>query len=93
MYHYVYVDLRSRGDIIPPMNTSREKECRRDLASPHPDSMTSSRSGQRSALILYGTETGNAQEVAEELGGVTERLYFQTQVAELNRVSPVRSLP
>ncbi|CAI7676714.1 unnamed protein product [Penicillium pancosmium] len=42
----------------------------------------------RSALILYGSETGNAQEVAEELGSLAERLRFGTQVCELNQSSP-----
>ncbi|KAJ5702444.1 hypothetical protein N7488_009992 [Penicillium malachiteum] len=42
----------------------------------------------RSVLILYGSETGNAQEVAEELGAVTERLCFATHVSELNQVKP-----
>lgn len=44
---------------------------------------------ERSALILYGTETGNAQEVAEELGALTERLRFATHVSELNQSKPV----
>lgn len=44
---------------------------------------------ERSALILYGTETGNAQEVAEELGALTERLHFATHVSELNQSKPV----
>ncbi|KAJ5906943.1 NADPH-dependent diflavin oxidoreductase 1 [Penicillium subrubescens] len=43
---------------------------------------------ERSALILYGTETGNAQEVAEELGALTERLRFATHVSELNQSKP-----
>ncbi|KAJ5304059.1 uncharacterized protein N7443_003719 [Penicillium atrosanguineum] len=42
----------------------------------------------RSALILYGTETGNAQEVAEELGALAERLRFATHVSELNQSRP-----
>ncbi|KAJ5628629.1 hypothetical protein N7490_010857 [Penicillium lividum] len=46
----------------------------------------------RSILILYGSETGNAQEVAEELGAVTERLRFVTHVSELNQVKPVSQL-
>lgn len=45
---------------------------------------------KRSALILYGTETGNSQEVAEELGVVTERLHFATHVSELDHFKPVR---
>lgn len=46
----------------------------------------------RSALILYGTETGNAQEVAEELGALTERLRFATHVSELNQSKPVSKI-
>ncbi|KAL4925380.1 NAPDH-dependent diflavin reductase [Aspergillus undulatus] len=45
-------------------------------------------SGRRSALVLYGSETGNAQDVAEEVGAVAERLHFTTQVSELNHVKP-----
>lgn len=44
---------------------------------------------KRSALVLYGSETGNAHEVAEELGVLAERLHFVTQVSELNHVKPV----
>ncbi|KAK6603967.1 flavodoxin [Botrytis cinerea] len=40
----------------------------------------------RSALILYGTETGNSQDVAEELGRITERLHFLTRVCEMDEV-------
>jgi len=43
----------------------------------------------RTALILYGSETGNAQDIAEELGRLCERLRFQTQVAELNAINLV----
>ncbi|KAK5789247.1 hypothetical protein VI817_008371 [Penicillium citrinum] len=50
--------------------------------------MASGPDQQRSALILYGSETGNAQEVAEELGTLTERLRFATHVSELNQSSP-----
>lgn len=46
--------------------------------------------GSRSALILYGSETGNAQDVAEELGRLTERLHFLTRVSDLNSVEIVR---
>ncbi|KAF3033414.1 NAPDH-dependent diflavin reductase [Didymella heteroderae] len=41
----------------------------------------------RRALVLYGSETGNAQDVAEEIGRLAERLRFDTEVAELNAVS------
>lgn len=43
----------------------------------------------RSALILYGSETGNAQEVAEELGRIAERLHFVAHVKECNGVKAV----
>ncbi|PYI09947.1 NADPH-dependent FMN/FAD containing oxidoreductase [Aspergillus sclerotiicarbonarius CBS 121057] len=43
---------------------------------------------RRSALVLYGSETGNSQEVAEELGALAERLHFRTHVAELNQYKP-----
>lgn len=45
----------------------------------------------RTALVLYGSETGNAQDVAEELGRLTERLRFATQVSDLNSVQLVRT--
>lgn len=47
---------------------------------------------ERRALVLYGSETGNAQDVAEEMGRIAERLRFDTDVLELNVVSLVRSI-
>lgn len=44
---------------------------------------------RRSALVLYGSETGNSQEVAEELGALAERLHFRTHVLEMNEYRPV----
>ncbi|KAI4703384.1 hypothetical protein J4E81_002262 [Alternaria sp. BMP 2799] len=41
----------------------------------------------RRALVVYGSETGNAQDVAEEMGRVAERLRFHTEVAELNAIT------
>ncbi|KAL2852962.1 hypothetical protein BJY01DRAFT_232449 [Aspergillus pseudoustus] len=41
---------------------------------------------RRSALVLYGSETGNAQDVAEEIGALAERLHFTTHVSELDHV-------
>ena len=38
----------------------------------------------RTALVLYGSETGNSQDIAEELGRLTERLCFSTTVADLD---------
>lgn len=43
----------------------------------------------RSALVVYGSETGSAQDVAEEMGRIAERLRFDTEVAELNAISLV----
>lgn len=43
----------------------------------------------RSALVLYGSETGNSQEVAEELGRVAERLRFMTRVTEMDLIELV----
>jgi sulfite reductase alpha subunit-like flavoprotein len=40
----------------------------------------------RTGLVLYGTESGAAQDLAEEVGRVTERLRFCTRIAELNSV-------
>lgn len=47
---------------------------------------------ERSALILYGSETGNSQDVAEELGRMAERLHFVTRVSEMDLVEIVRPL-
>ena len=44
---------------------------------------------KRSVLVLYASETGNAQEVAEELGDLAERLHFMTLVSEMNNFKPV----
>lgn len=43
----------------------------------------------RSAIVLYGTETGNSQDVADELGRLVERLHFLTRVSELDEVKAV----
>lgn len=40
----------------------------------------------RSALVAYGTETGNAYDYAEELGRLLERIHFLTHVCNLNTV-------
>ena len=41
----------------------------------------------RTALVLYGSETGTAQDVADELGRLAERLHFTTHVTDLNSVA------
>lgn len=45
----------------------------------------------RSALVLYGSETGNAQDMAEDLGRLCSRLRFRTDVDELDAVDLVCS--
>ncbi|EEP79454.1 conserved hypothetical protein [Uncinocarpus reesii 1704] len=40
----------------------------------------------RTALVIYASETGNSQEIAEELGRLTERLHFHTYISELDAV-------
>ncbi|KAI1505382.1 riboflavin synthase domain-like protein [Biscogniauxia marginata] len=40
----------------------------------------------RQILILYGSETGNGQDAAGDLGRLTERLRFRTLVCEMNDV-------
>jgi hypothetical protein len=51
-----------------------------------------SASSGRTALVLYGSETGNAQDVAEEIARLCERLRFTTQTSELNSASLVCTL-
>lgn len=46
----------------------------------------------RTVLILYGSETGNAQDMAEELGRVCQRLHFESRVEELDAVDLVGRL-
>jgi hypothetical protein len=43
----------------------------------------------RSMAIVYGTETGNSEDIARELGDMAERLHFQTTVDEMNSFSLV----
>lgn len=43
----------------------------------------------RSVLVLYGSETGNAQDMAEELGRLCQRLHFRSEVEELDAVELV----
>ena len=44
---------------------------------------------KRTALVAYGSETGNAQELAEELGRVTRRLHFIPRVVDLDSLNVV----
>jgi len=38
----------------------------------------------RSMIILYGSETGNGEEIAGELGKMAQRLHFRTVVDEMD---------
>lgn len=44
---------------------------------------------ERTALVLYGSETGNSQDAAEDLGRVVQRLHFVTKVCEMDQVDLV----
>ena len=54
--------------------------------------MSAAATQERTALVLYGSETGNAQDVAEELGRLAQRLHFSSFVSSLDAVEPVRFL-
>ena len=41
---------------------------------------------KRSALVAYGSETGNAYDYAEELGRMLERIHFSSYVSKLDVV-------
>jgi sulfite reductase alpha subunit-like flavoprotein len=58
--------------------------------------MTGDGNGQRrgrTALVLYASETGTSQDVAEELGRMAERLHFVTTVREMDAVEIVCLMP
>ena len=44
---------------------------------------------RRTALVLYGTETGTSQDLAEELSHILERQLFETLVKGLDTIHPV----
>lgn len=72
--------------------SSQAKELRGLRAEvPEEDMPLLTESSERTALVLYGSETGRAQDVADELGNITERLHFITRVAEMDSIEPVRS--
>lgn len=43
----------------------------------------------RSVLILYGSETGNSQDMAEEIGKSAQRLHFKPVVEDMNSIQIV----
>lgn len=44
----------------------------------------------RSMIVLYGSEMGNAEDIAIEIGQLTQRLRFQTTVDEMDNFKLVR---
>lgn len=57
--------------------------------------MSQDSSGQRhdrTALIIYGSESGNAQDGAEQLGRITQRLRFATTVVAMDSIEIVGCL-
>lgn len=50
---------------------------------------TSGQQHDRTALVLYGTETGNSEEVAEELEAMLEKLHFVTRISSMHLVELV----
>lgn len=43
----------------------------------------------RSVLVIYGSETGNSQDLAEDLERLYERLHFDVRAHEMNDVELV----
>lgn len=43
----------------------------------------------RRILIAFGSETGNSQDSAEDIGRLAERLHFKTWVCEMNDIDLV----
>lgn len=44
----------------------------------------------RNLILLYGSETGNSEEIAMELAKMAERLHFNTVVGEMDDFKLVR---
>ena len=40
----------------------------------------------RSALVAYGSETGNAYDYADEVARILERIHFWTHVSKLDAI-------
>ena len=47
---------------------------------------------QRHLVVLYGSQTGTAQDVAERLGRLGRRRHFSVKVAALDEFPVVRTL-
>lgn len=47
---------------------------------------------ERKILILYGSETGNSQDLAEDIERLARRLHFETELEEMDNVVPVSDI-
>ena len=47
----------------------------------------------RQLWVMYGSQTGTAQAVAERIGREAKRLHFQTKVKTMNDYQPFENLP
>ena len=47
---------------------------------------------QRNVVVLFGSQTGTAQEVAERIGREGERLHFNIEVTSMDNFD-IRQLP
>lgn len=47
----------------------------------------------RTALVAYGSETGNAYDYAEELGRSLERIHFLVHVCKLDAIDTASLFP
>lgn len=79
---------------ILPLDLSRLKLYLLNMASELNDDYTASGDGaakleNRRILILYGSETGNSQDLAGDIERLAERLHFNTHVREMNDVELV----
>lgn len=43
----------------------------------------------RNIIVLYGSETGNAEDIALDLADMTRRLHFKTVVDEMDNIKLV----
>ena len=47
---------------------------------------------ERSALVAYATETGNAYDFAEELARLLERIHFHSHTSHLDALTTASAL-
>lgn len=74
--------------ILIPENAMASADGTAAAGTPPADALPS-----RSVLVLYGSETGNSQEIAEDLDRIAQRMRFESRVAEMNSVQLVCRSP